>query len=525
MTGITGAVRTLGGAAEIIVDGARGIVYPNPSPSIREFYIDERASQIRRQSILASFASAPAVTTDGVALEIAANISSPAEVETALQRGADNIGLIRTEILFASAQTLPTEDEQFELYAQAVRAAGGKSIVIRTLDAGADKPIPALPLPPESNPFLGYRGIRIYPEYRAWFGAQLRAALRASALGPVWIMAPMVANVDEASWFRGEVEAAKAALSEQNLKFDAATKIGAMVEVPSAVFLIPELASVFDFFSIGANDLSQYLFAAGRENPRVAPLAAVRNPAFLRVLQKIAADAKAANRWVGMCGEMAGDPRNLPLLLGIGLDEISVSSNAIPALKRRASQLSQKSCRELTERAAACATTAEVDALLDAQCQQIDRRPLLDARAVALHCGAIDKRHAISELVDLLFAAGRVDDPRALEDALWAREAVYSTGLGNAFAIPHCKTRSVAANSIGILKLTQPIEWGSLDGAPVRMVILLALRDSGDNGLHMRVFSRLARKLMDEAFRERLLNLEDPGELVSRLDRELNEDL
>jgi fructose-specific PTS system IIA-like component len=226
-----------------------------------------------------------------------------------------------------------------------------------------------------------------------------------------------------------------------------------------------------------------------------------------------------------MCGEMAADPRNLPLLLGIGLDEISVSSNAIPALKRRTSQLSQKSCRDLADRAAACATTSEVDALLDAQSLEADRRPLLDARAVALGFTASDKRHAIDELVDLLFAAGRVDDPRALEDALWARESVYSTGMGNGFAVPHCKTRAMTANSIGILKLAQPIEWGSLDGAPVRMVILLALRDSGDNGLHMRVFSRLARKLMDEGFRERLLNLDDPSELVSRLDRELNEDL
>ena len=223
-----------------------------------------------------------------------------------------------------------------------------------------------------------------------------------------------------------------------------------------------------------------------------------------------------------MCGEMAGDPRNLPLLLGLGLDEISVSANFIAPLKRRAPHLSQAACRELLAKAVACATTSEVEALLDAHASGGVKRPLLDERAVALHSGSRDKRAAITELVDTLFRAGRAEDPAALEEALWAREEVYSTGLGHGFAVPHCKSDAISANSIGILRLNQPIEWGSLDGAPVRMVILLAIRESGDNGLHMKIFSRLARKLMNDEFRERLLNLDDPAGLIAFLGRELD---
>ena len=521
IAGISDAVRSLPSDTDVIVDGDRGILYPQVTPAILAFYKREQNARLHREKVLGAFASAPAVTADGQAIEIAANIAHPDEVLPSLQRGADNIGLIRTEILFAACRALPAEDEQFELYAEAVRAANGKSVCIRTLDAGADKPIPALPLPPESNPFLGYRGIRIYPEFREFFDAQLRAALRASALGPVWIMAPMIANVEEARWFRDAVDAAKAHLTTRKVAFNQAP-LGAMIEVPSAVFLIAELASVFDFFSIGANDLSQYVFAAGRENPRVSHLAAVRNPAFLRVLRQIAESARAARKWVGMCGEMAGDVRNLPLLVGLGLDELSVSSNHIAALKRRAAQLRQDECRKLLQQAAACAVTAEVEALLDRHASACVRRPLFDARAVVLHSSAFDKRCALSELIDTLFYAGRVDDSAALEEALWAREDVYSTGLGHGIAVPHCKSDAMSSNSIAILKLDRPIEWGSLDGAPVQMVILLALRASGENGLHMKVFSRLARKLMDETFRERLLNIDDPGTLVAHLGRELD---
>ena len=232
VSGVPGAVSALASAKSAVIDGSRGIVFPDPGEPVADFYRRERAAQATRNSILEALAAAPAITADGFRLEIAANIASPDEVEPALRRGADSIGLIRTEILFAAARKLPTEDEQFEQYARAAKTADGRSFVIRTLDAGADKPIPALPLPAESNPFLGYRGIRIYPEYRDWFASQLRAAYRASAFGAVWIMAPMITNVDEGRWFGEQCRSARSELAARRVAFNAETPIGAMIEVP-----------------------------------------------------------------------------------------------------------------------------------------------------------------------------------------------------------------------------------------------------------------------------------------------------
>ena len=240
----------------------------------------------------------------------------------------------------------------------------------------------------------------------------------------------------------------------------------------------------------------------------------MRSPAFLALLQRVANQVRGHGKWIGLCGEMAGDARHLPLLLGLGLNEISVSGNAIPALKRGVARISAATCRELIERAVACDTSPEVEALLDSAAPAHSAEPLFPPDLVMLRSDSRDKDEAIRELVDALYAAGRIDDRGRLEDAVWARESVYSTGLGHGFAIPHCKTDAVAANSIGILKLDQPIEWGSLDGNPVRMVILLALRESNQNGTHMKVFSRLARKLMDEEFRGRLMQIDNPGEMI-----------
>jgi multiphosphoryl transfer protein len=523
VVGAAGAVRLIAPGEQAIVDGNRGLVFPHCSAPVRQFYRRERAAQQRRQSALAQFASAPAVSADGERIEIGANISSAAEAAPAFENGADGIGLFRTELLFAGRSAPPAEDEQFAAYAEVVRAAGGRPVILRTADIGGDKPLPYLKLPVERNPFLGYRGIRIYPEHREWIGVQLRAALRASAIGPVWLMAPMIASIEEALWFKSEVARAKDELRAQGAAFDARMRLGAMIEVPAAAFLLDQLCADLDFFSIGTNDLSQYFFAADRENPKLASVANVRVPAFLALLQRIASEVRARHKWIGLCGEMAGDPRHLPLLFGLGLDEISVSANAIPALKRSAARLSASVCRELLGRAIACGAAAEVERLLDSAARAQDAEPLLATSLVTLRSDSRDKDEAIREIVDALYAAGRVDDPRRMEDAVWARESVYATGLGHGFAIPHCRTDAVSANSIGILKFDRPIEWGPPGGLPVRMVILLAIRESGHNGLHMKVFSRLARKLMDEEFRSRLMEIDDSGEIVSHLGRELED--
>jgi multiphosphoryl transfer protein len=521
VAGVAGASRSLTSGDETIVDGGRGLVFPHCSDPVLRFYERERTAARRRQAALVQAASAPALTADRERMEIGANISSAAEAVAAFASGADGVGLFRTELLFARRNTAPSEEEQFAVYAAAARAASGRPVILRTADIGGDKPLPFLKLPAERNPFLGYRGIRIYPEYREWIAAQLRAALRASAAGAVWLMAPMIACVDEALWFKSEVMRAKAELRAQGIAFNEKMPMGAMIEVPSAAFLLKRLCAELDFFSIGTNDLSQYFFAADRENPKLAGLADVRSPAFLALLQRIASQIRAQGKWIGLCGEMAGDARNLPLLLGLGLNEISVSANAIPALKRGVARISAAACRELIERAVACDTAPEVEALLDSAAPAQSAEPLFSQDLVMLRSDSRDKDEAIRELVDALYTAGRIDDPGRMEDAVWARESVYSTGLGHGFAIPHCKTDVVAANSIGILKLDQPIEWGSLDGNPVRMVILLALRESNQNGKHMKVFSRLARKLMDEEFRSRLMQIDDPGEMISHVGQEL----
>jgi multiphosphoryl transfer protein len=521
VVGVAGATRSLTSGDETIVDGDRGLVFPQcPTPALR-FYERERAAAQRRQATLGQFASAPAIAADGERIEIGANVSSAAESVAAFANGADGVGLFRTELLFASRNTPPSEDEQFEVYVAAVRAANGRPVILRTADIGGDKPLPYLNLPAERNPFLGYRGVRIYPEYREWIAAQLRAAWRASAEGAVWLMAPMIASIDEAVWFKSEVARAKDELRAQGAAFGERMPLGVMIEVPSAAFQLERLCAELDFFSIGTNDLSQYFFAADRENPKLAGLADVRSPAFLALLQHIVSHVRAHGKWIGLCGEMAGDARNLPLLLGLGLNEISVSANAIPALKRSVARLSAAACRELLDRAVDRDTGREVEALLDSAATAQSAEPLFSPSLVMLRSDSHDKDEAIRELVNALYAAGRIDDPGRMEDAVWTRESVYSTGLGYGFAIPHCKTDAVAANSIGILKLAQPIEWGSLDGNPVRMVILLALRESNQNGTHMKVFSRLARKLMDEEFRGRLMQIDDPGEMISHVGQEL----
>jgi fructose-specific PTS system IIA-like component len=334
-------------------------------------------------------------------------------------------------------------------------------------------------------------------------------------------MAPMVASVAEALWFKREVASGMGELRKQGAAFDARMPLGAMIEVPAAAFLLAPLCEYLDFFSVGTNDLSQYFFAADRENARLAGVANVRDPAFLALLQQIVSEVRGRHKWIGLCGEMAGEPRHLPLLIGLGLDEISVAANAIPGLKRSAARLSGSVCRELLGRAVACGSAAGVERLLNSAVPAQDAEPLLSTSLMMLRSDSRDKEEAIGEMVNALYAAGRIDDPTRMEEAVWARESVYATGLVQDFAIPHCRTDAVSANSIGILKLDRPIEWGSPAGSPVRMVILLAIRESGENGLHMKIFSKLARKLMDEEFRRRLLEIDDPGEMISLLGREL----
>ncbi|HUA87526.1 MAG TPA: phosphoenolpyruvate--protein phosphotransferase [Bryobacteraceae bacterium] len=521
VVGIAGARGVLQPCEEAVVDGTRGIVVSPATPAVRRFYQLEDAANRRRDTDLARIAAAPAATADGRSIAVGANILHPDELAPAFRNGADGIGLLRTEFLFLDRRQPPSEEEQYAIYSRAVREAAGKPVILRTLDAGADKPLPYVPLPPEKNPFLGRRGIRLYAGYRDLMMAQLRAALRASADGPVWLMAPMISLVEEARWFREQVGGAKQELRAQSVRFDEAIRVGAMIEVPSTAFLLPHLAAELDFFSIGTNDLCQYFFAVDRENSDLARLAQVRSPGFLALLEQIAAGLRARGRWVGMCGEMAGDPRNLPLLAGLGLDEISVPVNEIAGFKKRIANLSAERCRTLLDHAVRCGTTEEVERLLDDAGFGGSEKPLLDSALIQLDSESRGKEEVISELVNALYAAGYTDDRGALEEALWARESVYPTGVGHGFAIPHCKSKAVLANGIAMVRLRQPIEWGSLDHRPVGVVVLFAVRESTGQNFPMKLFAQLARKLMDEKFRDLLTGAQSPVELARQVAQEL----
>jgi fructose-specific PTS system IIA-like component len=516
---VEGATRVLSPGGEVIVDAERGFVIPDPAPQTRRFYARELKTLERRRSALAVSASAPAVTADGRRLEVAANISSVEELVAAFGQGADGVGLFRTEMLFAGRDSAPPEEEQSDVYTRAVRAAGGRPVIIRTFDVGGDKPLTYLNLPQEANPFLGCRGVRVYAEHQEIFRAQLRAILRASAFGRVRLMIPMVSSLDEVLRVKAQLDAARSELQARRIAFDAGVPLGVMVEVPSAAFILERLCAELDFFSIGTNDLCQYFMAADRGNAKVSPVSDARHPGFIRFLRQVVGEIRARGKWVGMCGEMAGDARLLPLLLGLGLDEISVAASAIPALKKRVSELSAADCERLLARAADCGRAEEVEELLAHGESGEASRPLLERALVVLDSDGESKGEAIRELVDALYVAGRAEERERLEADLWEREAAYSTALGHGFAVPHCKSDAVSCDSIAVLRLKRPVDWAAPDGEPVRVVVLLAVKDAGGEtaGRHMKVFAGLARRLMDEEFRRALLHAEDAEAVLSHL--------
>jgi fructose-specific PTS system IIA-like component len=489
---------------EAVVDANLGALVTGLTTAGRRYYEMENNRLAGRRDRESQLAIRPAATRDGHRIEIAANISSADEALPAFAAGVEGIGLFRTEMLFLGRESAPGEEEQFEAYRGVLAAAGGqRTAIIRTFDIGGDKELKYLQLPAEENPFLGYRGVRIYPEYETLFRTQVRALVRASAHGRLKVMVPMLATVEEARWVKKIVATEQQRCAAQGITFDPAMPFGAMIEVPAAVFAADALCGELDFFSIGSNDLLQYFMAVDRANPRVASLYHPLQPAFLRLLKQMVDSFHSRHKWVGLCGEMGGQPRCLPLLAGLGLDEISVTAPSIPRLKADLAGLEMASCRRLLDAALQCATAEEVAALLD-QSSSAPVAPLLEPDLVLTDVAAATKAEAIKLAVDRLYVMGRSDDPGAVEEAVWQREATYSTGFGHGFAIPHCKTNAVQANSLVLLKLRAPVPWGSLDGAPVGVVVLLVMRESDRGTQHMKVFAQLARQLMREDFRRRL---------------------
>ncbi|MCU0857448.1 MAG: phosphoenolpyruvate--protein phosphotransferase [Pontiellaceae bacterium] len=505
---------------QVVVDAQQGILILSPDETVRRYYQKEAAARSQRNGKLAQSARTPAVTADGVRIEVAANISTAEEVDRAVALGAEGIGLFRTEMLYVSRDSAPTEDIQVEIYRKALLQADGRTVIIRTFDIGGDKPVPYMRLPEEDNPFLGYRGVRIYREYLELFETQLRAILRASVFGKVRLLIPMVSSVEDLLWVRERIVHLHGVLKTEGIAFDAEMEVGVMIETPAAVFSVRTLSGAADFFSIGTNDLSQYFFAADRTNGRVAGLCRVRDPAFLRLLSYAVTEAQACGKWIGLCGEMAHDPVHLPLLVGIGFHEISVGANRIPQLKRAVSALQAEGCRALLEKCLICSSAGEVESLLSQMTGASDAQ-LLDADLIRLDSDSATKEEAIRELVNALYVSGRTDDPSAVEEAVWDREAVGVTGVGFGFGIPHCKSDAIKSHSIGIARFRQPVSWNPDEDEPVRMIILLALRKADSGTLHMKIFSKLARKLMHDSFRGQLLEAGTEQKVVSFLNEEL----
>jgi fructose-specific PTS system IIA-like component len=503
LVGVAGADAAVPDGREVIVDADLGVLVTTLTERVRRYYDMEERRLAARRARLAHFAARKGSTADGRHVTIAANIASAAEAAASIAAGAEGIGLFRTEMLFADRDRAPSEDEQFDQYRRAVAGAGGRTVVIRTLDVGGDKPLPYLGLAKEDNPFLGCRAVRLYPEFEAIIRDQVRALVRASAFGKLELLIPMVSTVEEARWVRSVIADEQRQLALAGVPFDHVMAVGAMVEVPSAVFLLDHLCSELDFLSIGTNDLLQYFTAVDRANPMVGALYTPLAPAFVRLLQRIVNDVHARERRIAVCGEMAGDRRCLPLLVGLGIDELSMPAPAIAGIKAELARLSATACQALVSDVVGCSTAAEVGRHLD-EFAAARPAPLIDPDLIVPDVDAQSKEEAIKAAVDRLFVAGRAERPRDVEEAVWQREAVYSTGFGHGFAIPHCKADAVGSNALVVLKLRTPVQWGSLDGEPVGTVILLAVRESDQATAHMKVLAALARSLMHEEFRERI---------------------
>lgn len=334
---------------EVIVDGAYGEVFVNPTPITLKIYNKKKKAYDERVKELKKYIDKQTVTRDGRKVMLAANIGNADEAAKAVKAGAEGVGLFRTEFLFMNKQALPTEEEQYNEYKKAAVVLDGRQLTIRTLDIGGDKDIPYMGLTKELNPFLGYRAIRFCLDRVDIFTTQLRAVLRASAYGNIRIMIPMITSVTEVQAVKKIINGICRDLDKKDIKYDKDIKIGVMIETPAAAIMADVLAHEVDFFSIGTNDLTQYTLAVDRGNENVAYLYSALNPAVIRSIKHIIECAHNAGIEAGMCGEAAADERMIPLLLNFGLDEFSVTVSRVLETRKEIASWSSKEVKEITE--------------------------------------------------------------------------------------------------------------------------------------------------------------------------------
>jgi len=349
----------------LILDALNNKVIINPTEAelaeaktVRDTFLSEKAE-------LAKLKDLPAVTLDGHQVEIGANVGSVKDTDGAKRNGAECVGLYRTEFLFMDRDQLPTEEEQFIAYKDVVEAMEGKACIIRTMDIGGDKDLPYLDLPTELNPFLGWRAIRICFDRPEIMNPQLRGLLRASAFGTIRIMFPMIISVEEIRKLKEILETLKAELRSENLAFDESIEIGVMIETPAAAAIAHHLIKEVEFFSIGTNDLTQYTLAVDRGNELISDLYNPLSPSVLTIIKTVIDASHAAGKWTGMCGELAGDEHATLLLLGMGLDEFSMSAISIPTVKKIIRSTTFADAKALADEALSKATAAEIEALVN----------------------------------------------------------------------------------------------------------------------------------------------------------------
>ncbi len=348
----------------VILDGLDGEVIINPSDEDVEAYKAKHVEFLEKVAIWSKFVNEKTVTTDSKHVELAANIGSPDDVESVLKNGGEGVGLYRTEFLYMNNDNFPTEDEQYIAYKMVLESLQNKKVVIRTLDIGGDKHLDYLPMDEELNPFLGHRALRLCLEKTDLFKTQLKALLRAGVHGDLHIMFPMVATLDELRSAKSILNECKVELKAEGKSYSDDIKVGIMVEIPAVAILADQFAKEVDFFSIGTNDLIQYSFAADRMNQKVSYLYQPYNPSLLRLIKMVIDASHKEGIWTGMCGEMAGDQIAAPILLGLGLDEFSMSATSILQTRHLFSKLSYKEMKEMAEACLNMQTHSEVQAFV-----------------------------------------------------------------------------------------------------------------------------------------------------------------
>lgn len=350
----------------IIVDGISGEVLINPDEATVQEYENKKNKYEDYRRTLSELKELPAQTKDGHEVIMAGNIGSPEDVDGVLRNGGDGVGLYRTEFLYMNSDVMPDEQTQYEAYKKVIEQFQNHGVIIRTLDIGGDKTIPYLPLEKEMNPFLGLRAVRLCFKREDIFKTQLRAILRASVYGPTKVMFPMISSIGEVRQAKAIVEECMAELDRENIAYDKNIKIGIMIEIPSAAMMADVIEKEVDFFSIGTNDLCQYSLAVDRMNPAVSYLYDPLNPAILRLVKRvIEATENVADKFTGMCGEMAGDPYATLVLLGMGLDEFSMSATSIPQIKKIIRSVDMEIAKEIADKALMMESGEEVKAMVE----------------------------------------------------------------------------------------------------------------------------------------------------------------